>query len=81
MSKGYSDKPIKAPKTKPPKLNPFGVAVGMTLGVVTVITLEAALVWVILAYLLKVKFAFTQVLAVVMLLEYALGRVKMKDVR
>ena len=81
MSKGYSDKPIKASKAKQSKLNPFGVAVGMSLGIVTVITLEAAVVWVILAYLLKVKFAFTQVLAVVMLLEYALGRVKMKDVR
>ena len=81
MSKGYSDKPVKAPKAKQPKLNPFGVAVGMTLGVVTVISLEAVVVWVILAYLLKIKFAFTQVLAVVMLLEYALGRVKMKDVR
>ena len=80
MSKGYSDKPIKAPKTKQPKLNPFGVATGLVLGVVTVITLEAAVVWVILAYLLKVKLGFTQVLAVVMLLEYALGRVKMKNV-
>ena len=80
MSKGYSDKPIKALKTKQPKLNPFGVATGLALGVVTVITLEAAVVWVILAYLLKVKLGFTQVLAVVMLLEYALGRVKMKNV-
>ena len=81
MSKGYTDKPIKAVEPKETKLNPFGVATGMALGIVTVITLEAAVVWVILAYLLKVKFAFTQVLAVGMLLEYALGRVKMKDVR
>lgn len=80
MSKGYSDKPIKAPKSKKSQLNPFGVATGMALGVVTVITLEAAVVWVILAYLLKVKFAFTQVLAVTLLLEYVLGRVKMKNV-
>ena len=80
MSKGYTEKPIKAVKPEETKLNPFGVATGMALGIVTVITLEAAVVWVILAYLLKVKFAFTQVLAVVMLLEYALGRVKMKNV-
>ena len=78
MSKGYSDKPIKAPKTKQPKLNPFGVATGLALGVVTVITLEAALVWVILSYLLKAKFAYAQVLGSVFLFEYVLGRVRMK---
>ncbi len=63
-----------------PKKKSFGPSfiVGMALGVAAAVSLEAVLVWVIIAYLLKAKLAFTQVLGAVLIFEYVLSRVIVK---
>ena len=63
-----------------PKKKSLGVGfmIGMALGVAAAVSLEAVLVWVILAYLLKAKLAFTQVLGAVLIFEYVLSRITVK---
>ena len=81
MTKGYLEKP--APKPTPEKKElskgeKIGMALGMGLAVTSLVAFEALLVWVILGYLLKAKFAYVQVLGATLLFEYVLGRVKVK---
>ena len=52
-----------------------GLVIGVVLGIAAAVSLEAVLVWVIVAYLLKAKLAFTQVLGAVLIFEYALSRI------
>ena len=81
MSKGYLEKPAQpaVPENKEPtKSEKIGMAVGMVLALGSLVAFEAFLVWVILAYLLKAKLAYVQVLGSVLLFEYVLGRVRMK---
>ena len=79
MTKGYLEKPAQKPaKKEPTKNQKISMAIGMVLALGSLVAFEALIVWVILAYLLKAKFAYAQVLGSVLLLEYALGRVRMK---
>ena len=58
--------------------NAVYIAEGMVFAIGSLVAFEALLVWVILAYLLKAKFAYAQVLGSVLLFEYVLGRVRTK---
>ena len=82
MTKGYLEKeaalPAPTKKKEPTKGEKIAIASGMALAVVSLVAFEALLVWVILAYLLKAKFAYVQVLGATLLFEYVLGRVKVK---
>jgi len=84
VTKGYLEKegaPPSVPKEKeekPAKGYKVGMALGMAVALGGLIAFEALLVWVILAYLLKAKFAYAQVLGSVLLFEYVLGRVMAK---
>ena len=81
MTKGYLDKPVPKPtpeKKELKKSEKISFAVGMALAFGGLIAVEALLVWVILAYLLKAKLAYVQVLGATLLFEYVLGRVKVK---
>ena len=80
MSKGYLEKPVKVQETekKLTKGEKIGMAAGMVFAIGSLVAFEALLVWVILAYLLKAKFAYAQVLGSVLLFEYVLGRVRTK---
>ena len=79
MSKGYLEKPVKTPEKKEvSKSEKIGMALGMTVALGSLVAFEALIVWVILGYLLKAKFAYVQVLGATLLFEYVLGRVRMK---
>ena len=54
------------------------MAIGAGLAIGSLVAFEALIVWVILSYLLKAKFAYMQVLGASLLFEYVLGRVRMK---
>ena len=81
MTKGYMEKPV-APqvpeKKEPAKKDKIAYIAGAMLAVGSLVTFEAVVVWVILTYLLKAKFAYLQVLGSALLFEYVLGRVRMK---
>ena len=51
---------------------------GMALAVVSLVAAEALIAWVILAYLLKAKVAYVQVLGAAFLFEYILARLRAK---
>tara|TARA_R110002012_G_scaffold316000_1_gene530491 strand:+ start:38 stop:304 length:267 start_codon:yes stop_codon:yes gene_type:complete len=74
---GTVDITVDAPAPEKKSVGP-GFIVGMALAVAAAVSFEAVLVWVILAYLLKAKLAFTQVLGAVLIFEYALSRVMLK---
>lgn len=85
MTKGYPDKIVAqaaAAAEKPEENKVVGkltaVSVGMAVGLAVAFASEALLIWVILAYLMKVKFAYLQVLGAVILGEYVLGRIALK---
>ena len=83
MTKGYMKKDGALPpvpkKKEMTKGERVAMAAGMTIAVAGLVAFEALLVWVILGYLLKAKFAYMQVLGSVLLFEYVLGRVKVKS--
>jgi hypothetical protein len=85
MTKGYPDKIVAqaaAAAEKPEENKVVGtlaaVSAGMAVGLAVAFASEALLIWVILAYLMKVKFAYLQVLGAVILGEYLLGRITLK---
>jgi uncharacterized protein (DUF2062 family) len=84
MTKGYPDKIVAqaAADEKPEEKKVVGtlaaVSAGMAVGLAVAFACEALLIWVILAYLMKVKFAYLQVLGAVILGEYLLGRITLK---
>ena len=81
MSKGYLEKPSPVPvpeKKELKKGEKIGMAIGAGLAIGSLVAFEALIVWVILSYLLKAKFAYVQVLGASLLFEYVLGRVRMK---
>ena len=81
MTKGYLEKAAPKPTSEKKELKKgekIGIAIGMGLAVTSLVAFEALLVWVILSYLLKAKFAYVQVLGATLLFEYVLGRVKVK---
>ena len=85
MTKGYPDKIVAqaaAGAEKPEENKVAGklaaVSAGTAVGLAVAFASEALLIWVILAYLMKVKFAYLQVLGAVILGEYLLGRITLK---
>ena len=81
MTKGYMEKPVppSVPQKKElTKNEKIAYAAGAMLAVGSLVAFEALVVWVILSYLLKAKFAYLQVLGSALLFEYVLGRVRMK---
>jgi hypothetical protein len=85
MIKGYPEKPLApiVPEPKDIELKTKGhliaAGTGVAIGLAVAFAAEALLVWVILAYLMKVKLAYLQVLGAVILGEYVLGRAMLKN--
>ena len=82
MTKGYMEKEVTLPespkKKEPTKNEKVAYVAGAAVAVAGLVAIEALLVWVILGYLLKAKFAYMQVLGVTLLFEYVLARVGAK---
>ena len=81
MTKGYPDKQgalSKPEKKEKPATEKVALVTGMALAVVSLVAAEALIAWVILAYLLKAKVAYVQVLGAAFLFEYILARLRAK---
>ncbi len=78
--KGYPSKAEKVPEPAPKMgaLTKIGLSVGVALGLIAALSVEALLVWVILAYLLKANLVFSQVFGSVLLVEYVISRIALK---